>query len=64
MKIKITRKGVHDKDGKPVAIGTEIDIKGDSLPASFVNKCEILTEKKAEKAAVTSEKGGGEKKAE
>lgn len=38
MKAKVIRKGVHDQDGKPVQIGTEIEFNGDVLPGYLVGK--------------------------
>lgn len=54
IKIEITRKGVHDAKGNPIAIGTEMTIKADTLPASLVNKCRVIAEKPAKAAAVTN----------
>lgn len=38
MKAKVTEKGVYDKDGKPVPVGTTIKVNGDKLPGYLVGK--------------------------
>ena len=50
MKIEITKPGVYDKDGKEIAVGTEITVAGDKVPAWLVNKGRIVAAptKKAE----------------
>ncbi|MFN4062348.1 MAG: hypothetical protein ACK4IA_16565 [Paracoccus hibiscisoli] len=42
MKLKITKPGYHDQKGKPVEVGTVITVQGDTVPASLLNKCEVL----------------------
>lgn len=55
MKVKITMKGVFGVDGKEVPVGTVIDVKGDAMPASLVNKAEIVGgSKPTGKTAVTN----------
>ena len=54
MKIRITKAGCQGKDGKPLDVGTELDVDGDTMPASYVNKAEEVKAKKAEKTAVTN----------
>lgn len=51
MRVLITEKGIRDKDENSIPVGTEMEIKGDELPLSFVNKCQILPDgkKKASK---------------
>lgn len=53
MKIEITKTGVYDKDGKPVAVGTEVEVKGDVVPGWLINKGRVIAEKKG-KTAVTN----------
>lgn len=53
MKIEITEKGVYDKDGKRVPVGTEIAVKGDEVPASLLNKGRVISQGKG-KTAVTN----------
>jgi hypothetical protein len=63
MKIEITEKGVYDAKGQPIPVGTEMNIKGDTLPSAFLNKARIIAEKpaKAEKvAAVTNPAGAAQ----
>ncbi|KPF74559.1 hypothetical protein IP68_12400 [Blastomonas sp. AAP25] len=56
MKIEITQKGVYDAKGQEIEVGTEMDIKGDTVPAWLVNKGRVLAEAKG-KAAVTNTSG-------
>lgn len=42
MKLKITKPGYHDQDGKPVEVGTIITVNGNKIPAALINKCEQL----------------------
>lgn len=44
MKLRITHPGYHDKDGKPVEVGEIITVKGDDIPASLLNKAEVVAE--------------------
>lgn len=53
MKIEITKDGVYDKAGKPVPVGTVIEVKGDAVPGWLVNKGRAIAEKKG-KTAVTN----------
>lgn len=53
MKIEITHKGVYDKDGKAIEVGTEIDVTGDTVPSWLLNKGRVIAEKKG-KTAVTN----------
>lgn len=46
MKLIITQAGVH-RDGEELAIGTEIEIDGDAIPASLINKAEPMSERTA-----------------
>jgi hypothetical protein len=46
MKVRITEKGVNDSNNNTIPVGTIIDVPGDTIPASLVNKCvvaEIIT---------------------
>lgn len=47
MKVEITEKGVYDKDGNPIEIGTEIEVKGGSVPAWLINKAKAIKVKAA-----------------
>ncbi|CAM3778481.1 hypothetical protein [Litorimonas haliclonae] len=38
MKVTIERSGVFDAKGKEVAVGTEMDVKGDEMPAWLIGK--------------------------
>lgn len=58
MKIEITEKGVYDRKGERIPVGTEITVKGDTVPAAFVNKCRVIGEKPAKGVAVTNPAGG------
>lgn len=58
MKIEITEKGVFDQKGERIEVGTELDIKGDKLPAAFVGKAKILRQKPAKAVAVTNPADG------
>ena len=51
MKLKITRKGVF-ADGEELPVGTVIDIKGDTIPASLINKVANLDAPPPEGATV------------
>lgn len=54
MKIEITEKGVYDTKGHPIPVGTEITVKGDTVPAWLVNKGRVIAEKPAKATAVTN----------
>jgi hypothetical protein len=41
MKAKITQAGVYDSQGKRVNVGTELPIKGDTLPRYLVGKATL-----------------------
>jgi hypothetical protein len=53
MKIEITEPGVYDQDGKRVPVGTEINVKGDGVPAWLNGKGRVVAQAKA-KTAVTN----------
>lgn len=57
MKIEITKKGVHDKDGAEIEVGKTVDLGKDVevLPGAFVGKCRVIGEAK-DKEAVTAKK--------
>lgn len=38
MRVRIIEKGVNDKDDNLIAVGTVIDVDGDTIPAWLVNK--------------------------
>lgn len=59
MKLKITKPGYHDQDGKPVEVGTIVTIKGDGIPASLLNKCEVIGDESAGKEPATGQKPAG-----
>jgi hypothetical protein len=46
MKLEITQAGVR-MDGKEIAVGQVVEIKGDDMPASLVNKAAIVVGKTA-----------------
>ncbi len=52
MKFEITQKGVYDQKGKPIPVGTEIDVDGEKVPAWLVNKGSPMKSKG--KTAVTN----------
>lgn len=54
MKLRITQPGYHDQSGEPVAVGTVLTVKGDTVPASLLNKCEIVAGDETEKTAITN----------
>jgi hypothetical protein len=54
MKVDITEKGVYSQDGTRVPVGTEINVKGDEVPAWLVNKGRVIVEKTAKAVAVTN----------
>lgn len=54
MKVEITEKGVYDAKGKPIAVGTEITVKGDILPGFLIGKCRVIGEKAAKAQAITN----------
>lgn len=45
MKLEVTHKGIRDQDGKPVEIGTVLNIKGDTVPVGMVNKVRVIADK-------------------
>lgn len=53
MKIEITEPGVYDAKGNEIEVGTQIDVKGDDVPAWLVNKGRIVAETKG-KTPVTN----------
>lgn len=55
MNIEVTKKGVHDQDGKPIEIGTTISVQGDAIPAWLVNKGRVVAEKPKKAVAVTND---------
>lgn len=58
MRFKVTRKGVFDTKGKPVEVGTVMNVKGSDVPAYLVGKGEPMGAER--KAAVTNPKDGGQ----
>jgi hypothetical protein len=54
VRIEITEKGVYDAKGKAIPVGTELTVKGDSVPAWLVSKGRIVVEKTAKSAPVTN----------
>lgn len=46
MKVRVTEKGVSDKKGNAIPKGTILEIKGDVIPASLINKVVIEEEEK------------------
>jgi hypothetical protein len=54
MKIEITEKGVHDAKGKPIAVGTIIEVKGEAMPAWLLNKAVEVKGGKASKQIVVN----------
>lgn len=38
MKLEITKRGVYDQKGQPIPVGTEITVKGDTVPGWLGNK--------------------------
>lgn len=54
MKIEITRPGVHDKDGKEIQVGAQINVTGDIIPAWLVNKGRVVAERPKRATAVTN----------
>lgn len=46
MKVKVTEKGVHDADEKPVPVGTVLELKKINtlaeLPGFLINKCVLV----------------------
>lgn len=53
MKVEITETGVYDQDGNRVPVGTQIDVKGDAVPAWVANKCRVVAKAQG-KTAVTN----------
>lgn len=60
MKVEVTRKGVYDQAGNKVAVGTEMDIKGDTVPGYLRNKVRVVPSK-GQRAAVTNPAEGAVK---
>lgn len=54
MKLKITKPGYHDLQGKPVEVGTIITVDGDKVPTALLNKCEVIAGDTAGKEPVTN----------
>ncbi len=50
MKVKITQKGVYDKDNERVEVGKVLTIKGDKIPTYLVGKCVEVESAPAKKA--------------
>lgn len=59
MKIEIVEAGVFDGDGKEIAVGTVISIKGDDLPAWLVGKAHVVAASPAKGAALTVNPASG-----
>lgn len=53
MKATVLKKGVYDKDGNRVPVGTSITVKGDTLPAYLKGKAKAEA-KAMPKEAVTN----------
>lgn len=51
MKLEITQSGARI-DGKPLVVGSTLEIDGDTIPASLVGKVRVVDQ--AEKVAVTN----------
>lgn len=58
MKLKITKPGYHDKNGKPVEVGTIVPVSGDRIPPSLLNKCEVVHEDTKDKEWTTGQNPG------
>ena len=58
MNLKITKPGYHDKNGKLVEVGTIVSVSGDRIPASLLNKCEVVAEDAKGKEPVTGQNPG------
>lgn len=52
MKAEITEKGVYDAEGNKIAVGEEITVEGNTMPAWLSGKAVEVKERK--KAAVTN----------
>lgn len=48
MRVKVTQKGVFDKDGNRVKVGKVLDIKADKMPSHLVGKSVDLDALQAE----------------
>lgn len=64
MKIEITQPGVFGADGKEIAVGTEIEVKGDAVPAWLVGKGRVIGEKPKGATMVVNPKDDDPEKAE
>lgn len=40
--VQVTRKGITGKDGKAIAVGTELTHNGDTVPVPWVNKVRVI----------------------
>lgn len=65
MKLEITQKGAHTKDGKAdkeLEVGEIIEVKGDTIPKHLVGKCrEVPSGKAKPRKAVTNPAKGAVK---
>jgi len=61
MKVRITQNGVH-RDGRRLAIGEEVEVKGDAMPGYLVGKAEVVA--KSKRAAVTNPAQGAAQQAQ
>jgi len=65
MRIEITRSGVYDEKGEEVEVGTELTVKGDSVPAWLVNKGRVVADKPTKATAISNPaKGAVQQKAD
>lgn len=65
MKLKITGRAVHDKDGELIPVGTIISLESDEVPSWLANKVEVLGAPTAESEPVLNvEQDDLDKKAE
>ncbi|QBX34597.1 hypothetical protein E4191_07640 [Paracoccus liaowanqingii] len=44
MKIEITKRGVYDGEGKQIPVGTQVTVKGDTVPGYLLNKGRVIGE--------------------
>lgn len=56
MKVKITQRGVYDKDNNELEVGSVLNLGSDvtDVPLFLKNKCEVLGAKPKEAEAVTN----------
>jgi len=64
MKIQVTERGVHGPDGAEIEVGTTMDVKGDTMPDSYVNKAIVVHGKESKTMIVNpADKEADEEKA-